>query len=82
MKKRERQDLYISFKNKLLDMIIDGVYNKGDFLPSERELADKHNLSRITIRKALELLGQEGLISKEHGRGNRVQSSQTKRKTH
>ena len=42
----------------------------GEFLPSERELVEKFNVSRITIRKSLDFLMSEGLIKKVKGKGS------------
>lgn len=42
------------------------------FLPSERALSDEMKVARTTIRKALALLANEGLIRAEHGRGYRT----------
>ncbi|MCK5346185.1 MAG: GntR family transcriptional regulator [Candidatus Heimdallarchaeota archaeon] len=49
------------------------IYRKGDLLPSENELAALHNMTRPTVRKALELLLHEGFIQKHQGRGSIVQ---------
>lgn len=38
-------------------------------LPSENELAELHGITRVTVRRALDLLAHEGLIYKEKGRG-------------
>ncbi len=43
-----------------------GAYSR---IPSERELAERHNCSRVTIRKALEVLEQRGCISRVKGQG-------------
>jgi len=42
------------------------------FLPSERELATRLRVSRTTIRRALGMLADEGLVRAEHGRGYRT----------
>ena len=44
----------------------------GDRLPSESELAARFGVNRHTIRRALESLQQDGLLSIEHGRGSFV----------
>jgi DNA-binding LacI/PurR family transcriptional regulator len=44
----------------------------GDALPSERQLASDYGVSRITIVKALDILERDGLIDRQHGRGNFV----------
>lgn len=48
--------------------IFAGAYQPGDKLPSEQALADKFGTSRLTLRKALGLLGQEGWIEIAQGR--------------
>ena len=44
----------------------------GDFLPTEQELVQSYQVSRDTIRKALTLLVEEGLVKKIHGSGSQV----------
>lgn len=46
-----------------------GIFSPGDQLPSERELVETYDASRPTVRAAIDLLGAEGLVSAEHGRG-------------
>ncbi len=53
--------------------IEEGIYRKGDLLPSENELCTVHNLTRPTVRKALEILLHEGFIQKHQGLGSIVQ---------
>ncbi|MGQ0708706.1 MAG: GntR family transcriptional regulator [Rhodoferax sp.] len=38
-------------------------------LPSERDLAEQHGVSRVTARKALALLAEQGLVQRRHGSG-------------
>ena len=47
-------------------------YQVGDFLPTEQELVQSYQVSRDTIRKALTLLVEEGLVKKIHGSGSQV----------
>lgn len=49
-----------------------GELRGGDALPSERELAQAAGLSRVTVRKALEVLTDEGLIARRQGAGSFV----------
>jgi GntR family transcriptional regulator len=44
----------------------------NDRLPSERELCEEYHISRITVRKALSTLAQEGLVHSTVGKGNFV----------
>ncbi|MGT2887909.1 trehalose operon repressor [Streptococcus didelphis] len=47
-------------------------YKTGDFLPTEMELCKEYQVSRDTIRKALDLLTKAGLIKKKQGLGSQV----------
>lgn len=56
----------------LSEQIRDGVYQPSDVLPSENRLAETYGCSRVTVRHALQLLSQEGLVSKRKGSGTVV----------
>lgn len=59
--------------NHLKQMVIDGKLKVGDFLPSERELCEKFQISRIPLREALKKLEWMGVISISHGRRTLIQ---------
>ena len=46
-----------------------GRWKPGDLIPPESELVSRYGVSRITVRKVLEMLAREGLIVRERGRG-------------
>src|SRR5690606_18507228 len=46
-----------------------GFADQGGKLPSERELAAKHKTARNTVREAVRLLAQDGLVDRKHGKG-------------
>lgn len=48
--------------------------NPGQRLPSEKELSDTYGVSRITVRKALELLSSDNIVVKQQGKGTFVAS--------
>lgn len=52
--------------------ITSGIYQAGDYLPTENELTQIYHMSRDTIRKALSLLAEAGIIQKIHGSGSQV----------
>ena len=52
--------------------ILTGLYEEGSLLPSENELCAVHNITRPTVRQALEALVQEGFIQKKQGKGSIV----------
>ncbi|WP_218003809.1 GntR family transcriptional regulator [Herbiconiux solani] len=56
-------------KDDLLDMIASEGIGPGDQLPTEPELADRFSASRSTVREALKLLEQDGLVNAIQGRG-------------
>lgn len=63
---------YIVLKGKINEDILSGVYPLDSKLPTEVELAQIYNVSRSTVRQALELLVNDGIISKKWGSGNTV----------
>jgi len=52
--------------------ILTGIYEEGSLLPSENELCAVHNITRPTVRQALEALVNDGFISKKQGKGSIV----------
>ncbi len=52
--------------------IITGLYKEGDLLPSENELSAVYEITRPTVRHALETLVKDGLIYKKQGKGSIV----------
>ncbi len=51
-----------------------GIYADGDPFPSETALVDRYGVSRVTVRSALSLLQEEGLIQRIQGSGTIVRS--------
>ncbi len=64
--------LYERLADKLRVAIRRGDFAPGERLPSERELADQHDVSRTTVTLALKALKAEGLVSSGHGRGTTI----------
>lgn len=62
----------------LRDDISNGRYAEGEFLPGEIRLAETMDVSRITVRRALESLAADGWIEKKTGAGSVVLSRQDK----
>lgn len=55
--------------DRLRAQILSGALPAGKQLPTERELSERTNLSRASVREALRILGVEGLITTKPGRG-------------
>lgn len=64
--------LYKQLMRKLRADIASGVYPVHSRIPSEQELCDKYQVSRVTVRKALAELTQEGLLNRQQGKGTFV----------
>lgn len=63
---------YIQLANSLEIAIKQRVLGVGDFLPPERVLAEALDLSRVTVSKAMRLLEEQALVSRQQGIGTRV----------
>lgn len=70
--KKEKQKLYDQVKAELVKRITDGTYEVGSFIPPENVLKEEFDVSRITIRRAINELAQEGLLLAHPGIGTKV----------
>ena len=68
----EQKKLYLNVKRQICRMIYDDVYPNGENIPSERKLAEDLGVSRVTVRKALDLLEEEHIITRQQGSGTKV----------
>lgn len=64
--------LYLQIAANLKQHIIAGEWREGEAVPSERELCALTAASRVTVRKAIEELISEGLLSRRQGSGTFV----------
>ena len=69
-----RMPLYQQLRRSLRDAIEQNVLAFDDVLPAERDLAVDFGVSRITVRKAIDGLVEEGLLDRRHGAGTFVAS--------
>jgi GntR family transcriptional regulator len=67
--KKSPLPLYIQLMEIILKMIEEGKYLEHDKLPSERELCEQFDVSRITVRQTFQELEKDGYIYKKHGKG-------------
>ncbi|WP_245636838.1 GntR family transcriptional regulator [Azospirillum thiophilum] len=63
----------------LRDRIVAGELPPGSRLPGEPALAAEHAVSRVTVRRALDLLDKEGLVQRKAGSGTFVHDTRTVR---
>ena len=64
--------LYLQLKDILVNMIETGALEPGDELPGERVLAELYDVSRVTVRKCIGGMVDEGLLIRSHGKETRV----------
>lgn len=64
--------LYKQLIQKLRNDIASGLYPVNSRIPSEQELCQTYRVSRVTVRKALLDLTQEGLLKRHQGKGTFV----------
>ena len=63
---------YLQLRRRLDDAINTGLLQPETPLPSEREIASLTDLSRVTVRKAIAALAEEGSVVQRHGSGSFV----------
>jgi GntR family transcriptional regulator len=64
--------IYYQIKQTIKNWIINREFSLGEKIPSENELAEKFNVSRLTIRQAISQLIQEGFLQSRRGEGTFV----------
>ncbi|MCM2535996.1 GntR family transcriptional regulator [Neobacillus pocheonensis] len=69
---QKKGPLYLQIKEILKDRILHGVYPIHTNIPSEPQLEEEFNVSKITIRNAIKELAQDGYIEKKSGKGTKV----------
>jgi len=62
--------IYEQVLQQIKDMIADGTLNKGDKLPTERELVERFKVSRTSVREALRAMKNMGIIECIQGEGH------------
>ncbi|MFB4212034.1 GntR family transcriptional regulator [Shouchella sp. JSM 1781072] len=68
--------IYYQIEELIQKQIKTGVLKPGDALPSEREFADKYQISRMTVRQGMNNLVQKRQLIREKGKGTFVASTQ------
>ena len=79
LKQTDVTPLYRQLKDIIKSSILSGEFKPNFRIPTEDELSEKYNVSRITVRKAITDLVEEGLLVKKQGKGTFVSSQKVKR---
>ncbi len=61
--------IYRQLRDRVVDMILEGVLGDGDALPSVRNVAAEYRLNPLTVLKGYQELVDDGLVEKKRGRG-------------
>ena len=70
--KKSPLPIYYQLKEILREKIVSGEWTPGTMIPSERELSERYEISRMTARQALGELTREGILHREKGKGTFV----------
>jgi DNA-binding transcriptional regulator YhcF (GntR family) len=65
----DSQPIYRQLRDRIVAMILDGVLNEGDPLPSVRNVAAEYRVNPITVLKGYQQLVDEQLVESRRGRG-------------
>jgi GntR family transcriptional regulator len=65
----DSQPIYRQLRDRVVAMILDGVLNEGDPLPSVRNVAAEYRVNPLTVLKGYQQLVDEGLVETKRGRG-------------
>lgn len=65
----DRQPIYQQLADLLAAQLLDGNPPEGEAMPSVRVLASRHLLNPLTVNRALQALGDEGLLENRRGLG-------------
>jgi GntR family transcriptional regulator len=68
----DNSPLYMQVARKLIKDVRDGLYQVDQALPSERVLSERLDVSRVTARKAIDQLVEQGLVVRKRGSGNYI----------
>lgn len=72
--------VYIQIHNQLRENIEDGKWKVGEKIPAERELAADFDVSRMTLRQAIQALVDEGILERRVGSGTFVANRKVQEK--
>lgn len=72
--------LYSQLKDRIISAINNDELKYGEKIPTEIEIMEQYNVSRITVRRAIEELVEEGYLIKKQGKGTFVIKNKIERK--
>jgi GntR family transcriptional regulator len=70
----DSQPIYRQLRDRVADMILDGLLKEGDPLPSVRNIAVEYRVNPLTVLKGYQQLVDEQLVESKRGRGMFINS--------
>jgi len=70
----DNQPIYRQVRDRVVAMMLDGVLNEGDPLPSVRSVAAEYRVNPLTVLKGYQQLVDEGLVESRRGLGMFINS--------
>jgi GntR family transcriptional regulator len=65
----DSQPIYRQLRDRIVAMILDGIFHEDDALPSVRTVAADYRVNPLTVLKSYQQLVDEGLVEARRGRG-------------
>ena len=65
----DRQPIYRQLRDRVVELMLDGVLKEGDPLPSVRNVAAEYRINPITVLKGYQQLVEEQLVETKRGLG-------------
>lgn len=75
----DKDPIYRQLHDRIVELILEGVFCDGDSLPSLRQISREHRINHITVSKAFQILVDDGLVEKRRGLGMFVASGASKK---
>ncbi|MFT7130919.1 MAG: GntR family transcriptional regulator [Gammaproteobacteria bacterium] len=66
---KDDQPIYRQLQDKVVDLILEGVFAEGEAVPSVRQIAIEYSINHLTVSKAYQQLVDDGLLVKKRGIG-------------
>lgn len=75
----DKDPIYLQVHQHLVSLIIDGVIQEGESLPSVRMIAEAHRVNPLTVSKAIQILVEDDVVQKRRGLGMYVNDGARRR---
>lgn len=66
---KDDQPIYRQLRERVVDLILEGVFAEGEAVPSIRQIAVEYSINHLTVSKAYQQLVDDGLLVKKRGIG-------------